>query len=120
MSPGSSGTKILRHYVYSFKKDFTNSDYYTWSKQIEVVIIFLDLFEDLFLELDQTMYLLPLFLDMGDWYAYVNFYSVTAAEKAYQAFHHCFPIQGSNCKVAQKKRELLKRGRMLVSLIYIS
>ena len=61
--------------------------------------------------------LITLFLDMGDWYAYVNFYSVTAAEKAYQAFHHCFPIQGSNCKVAQKKRELLKRGRMLVSLI---
>ena len=69
-----------------------------------------------FLELDKTTYYC-LFLDMGDWYAYVNFYSVTAAEKAYQAFHHCFPIQGSNCKVAQKKRELLKRGRMLVSLI---
>lgn len=49
----------------------------------------------------------------GEWYAYVNFYSAIAAQRALKAFGQSLIIQGQRCHIVHKKRDLKIKDRLL-------
>lgn len=52
--------------------------------------------------------------DSGDWYAYINYYSSKAAEKALKTFGtNNLVINGQSCRLVRKNRDLTSNGRPL-------
>ena len=49
----------------------------------------------------------------GEWYAYVNFYSAVAAQRALKSFGQNLVIQGQRCRIVHKTRDLMLKDRPL-------